>query len=139
METLNLEDMQSLIRHGYPFYKDAVYRFLSIEDADAFKRWLGKLLSDGWIDSAATPGSVQIVHPRGCAVAIAFAPGGLKALGLNEDAMNTFVGEFQEGMDAPHRARLLGDVGASDPANRANAWKQAYDVLLSRTSRNQTG
>lgn len=130
MEPLELEDIQSLVRHGYPFFDKAVYRMLSIDSPPAFRRWLATLLASGWIDSAASRGSDQLIRQRDCGVAVALTASGLKMLGLEEDALRTFVSEFQEGMAVPHRARLLGDVGESDPEEWDWGREQNIDVLL---------
>ena len=39
-----------------------------------------------------------------------------KQLGLPEDGLGTFPRQFQEGMTAPDRARILGDLGDEDPS-----------------------
>jgi Dyp-type peroxidase family len=44
------------------------------------------------------------------ALLVAYAPSGLRRLGLSEDALATFPVAFQDGMTAPWRARALGDA-----------------------------
>jgi hypothetical protein len=47
---------------------------------------------------------------------VAFSAQGLAILGFNELSRDSFPAAFQHGMAAPWRARLLGDVGSSDPS-----------------------
>jgi Dyp-type peroxidase family len=51
-------------------------------------------------------------------VSIALTYNGLKALGVPENALDSFAWEFQQGMAA--RARELGDIGESSPENWEN-------------------
>ncbi|HEX9433168.1 MAG TPA: hypothetical protein VF936_10325 [Burkholderiales bacterium] len=112
-----LGDLQGLLRQGYPFFDGAAYCLFRIDDAPNVRRWLATLLhpdpGERWIDSALQFSKRLKYEDSG--VAIAFTPSGLKALGLSDDALGSFVPEFREGMAAEHRARLLGDVGPSCP------------------------
>ena len=55
-------------------------------------------------------------HPAGHhAMTIAFSAGGLAKLGMLPEELATFGIAFQQGMAAPWRARLLGDVGDQAP------------------------
>lgn len=128
MENLDLGEIQGLVRHGYPFFDTAAYRLLAIDDRDAAKRWLAELIASNQIDLADVSGALQLQKGRG--IAVAFSASGLKKLGLATDAMRTFLSEFQQGMAAAHRSRLLGDVGASDPANWHWGNDQSVDILL---------
>src|SRR2546426_4733981 len=110
-----LDDIQGFLRHGYPYFDRAAYCLFQIGGNRASaKAWLAGLVdataSEPWIDSAHL--SRHRLEHDGCGVAIAFTPSGLRELGLNDDALRTFVSEFQEGMAVEHRSRLLGDVGA---------------------------
>jgi len=118
---LELLDIQGLLRHGYPYFHDAAYCLFTIEDVQAFGGWLRALRKD-WIDEAyARKATLEEEH---FGAAIAFAANGLRKLGLKDDAMCTFPAEFQEGMVAEHRSRMLGDVGTSAPL----AWEWGGDV-----------
>ncbi len=115
-----LDDIQGLVRHGYPYFDGAAYCLFRIDDPVGARRpWLSTLLQPNpdpaqrWIHHALQD-SRRLKYGHG-SVAIAFSPSGLRKLGLSEDALNTFVPEFREGMAAEHRARQLGDVGASHP------------------------
>jgi len=122
---MDLDDIQGLLRHGYPYFNAAAYRMLEIEDRAATRGWLLELLRGNWIDSARVRAEQlqrkedkqgRAVDPQErCGVAIAFTPSGLTKLGLSADAMRTFVSEFQEGIAAPHRSRMLGDVDKNCP------------------------
>jgi Dyp-type peroxidase family len=109
---LELRDIQGLLRHGYPYFHDAIYCLFTIEDVPRFGDWL-EVLRDGWIDEAYDR-KVK-VEGENFGAAVAFTASGMRKLGLDADAMRTFPSEFQEGMVAPYRARLLGDSGASAP------------------------
>ncbi len=50
---------------------------------------------------------------QGSWVTVAFTWNGLRALGVDEDALASFPDEFQQGMAA--RAEMLGDTGANAP------------------------
>jgi Dyp-type peroxidase family len=116
MDELELADIQGLLRHGYPFQHATAYCLFHIEDPVGTGTWLNTLVNPGepWIDGAHMEASR--LRMDDCSVAIAFTASGLQGLGLNGVELQTFVAEFQEGMAVPHRSRLLGDVGPSDPS-----------------------
>lgn len=126
METLELDDIQGLIRHGYPGFDVADYLLFRIDDVQGARDWLTRLRledqpqvygapigTEAWLDSAEK--RAARLRQEDCGVAIAFTAPGLRRLGLDAQSMSTFVAEFQEGMPARHRARLLGDVDANAP------------------------
>jgi len=132
------QEIQGILRHGYPYYDRAAYCLFEIgADVAAFKAWLDELmqpLRQGLVQGRPT---ITTAHLRreltdfvGCGISIAFTPSGLRTLGLGDDALSTFVPEFQEGMSAPHRQRLLGDIDANSPANWHNHWRQRIDGVL---------
>ena len=53
--------------------------------------------------------------PERSALGAAFTAGGLRRLGLDAQALASFPTPFQDGMAAPWRARVLGDIGADAP------------------------
>ena len=103
---LELDDIQGLIARGYSHLPSACYVLLRIEDADAAKTWLASIVPD-------VPAASR--KPKDVGIHLAWTSAGLRALGLDDDALATFSREFREGMDAPHRSRILGDSGLSTP------------------------
>ena len=110
--TLELAHIQGLALFGYGHLEYAAYLFLHLGDGAQARRWLAALLPQV---TSAGESKGQEGKGRG-AVSLALTFAGLRALGLAEDALATFPRQFQEGMAAPDRARILGDVGESAPA-----------------------
>jgi Dyp-type peroxidase family len=126
LETLELDDIQGLIRHGYPYFKAADYLLLRFDDVAGTKRWLAELRREPrlvelrrepWLHSADLL-ALQL-REEDCGAAIAFTRAGLHRLGVPDDDLQSFVIEFQEGMTAEHRSRLLGDINENAPG----AWR----------------
>ena len=126
MSNVELPDIQALVRHGYGYFKDAVYCLFHIEDKTGFGDWLEDLRKT-WLDDAyVRKGELA---PEEFSVAIAFTASGLRKLGLAE-ALNTFPSEFQEGMVVKHRSRLLGDEGDNCPSGwEWGATKRGEDLV----------
>jgi Dyp-type peroxidase family len=100
------DDIQGLIIGGYGRKRAALYVLLHIEMPQEAKRWLGEIASE----------LTTCAHePDEACLNIAFTFSGLAQLGLSEGTLDDFPREFVEGMATPHRSRLLGDVGMSDP------------------------
>lgn len=106
---LEFEDIQGIIIRGYGRMDDARYVMLQIEAADLARKWLKTMLPD-------ISDSIN-VSDKDHYLNIAFTYRGLLALGLSQEASASFAYEFQEGMCTPHRQRVLGDHGISDPGN----------------------
>src|SRR4051812_28433234 len=102
---LDFEDIQHFLLTRTPALA-ARYEFLSFESAPAGRAWLG-----GLVDKVGTGRSVGTASPDARWVTIAFTYHGLRALGINEQALATFPDEFREGMAA--RAPILGMAGSS--------------------------
>ncbi|MGH7785871.1 MAG: Dyp-type peroxidase [Candidatus Binatia bacterium] len=101
-------DVQGLVRHGYGHLRSAAYLLLHIDQRAAARAWLGELIYR--ITDAASGHADTLIN-------IAFTFVGLRALGLDEEALTGFSPEFEEGLAGnPHRSRQLGDVGDSAPA-----------------------
>ena len=132
MQQLELLDIQGLVRSGYEDYGEAAYLLFAIDQPHTARGWLAGLLAAGWIGSAAeTIGFRMPADPAARQSAfIAFTRWGLNNLGLPRSAFGTFVSEFQEGMVAPHRSRLLGDVGDSAPERWYWGNRCTEDILL---------
>ena len=87
----------------------ARFVLLTIADPVEARAWLGSLKND--LTSAET-------KPAERAVNVAFTPAGLKRLGLPASCLEGFSREFIEGMDTPHRRRVLGDTTPDSPTKR---------------------
>lgn len=103
-------DMQGLLARAYGHLPHARYLLCAVTDPAAARAWLGDLAADI---------STADKRDEGCAAVVAFTAEGLAALGLSGDALATLPRPLKEGIATPHRSRILGDVGASDPA----AWR----------------
>ena len=107
------------------------YAFLSFDNPAGGRAWLAELLDrvQSTSDARATMDDAQRW------ITVAFTWHGLRALGVNEDALATFPEEFREGMAA--RADILGDTGANHPDNwvggLAGADLHAIAILFART------
>jgi Dyp-type peroxidase family len=110
MSKLDLADIQGLIASGYARQKYARFIFLRIKKVATAKHWLAQ--AAGHITTADWRSVLRDAPPHSHAN-IAFTAGGLRLLGLDEDAMGAFPREFLVGMAL--RANLLGDEGRSAP------------------------
>lgn len=122
MATLELEDIQAIIATGYTQSPAACFGLLAVEDPAAARQWLKGIAGE------ITPATKK---DSPLALNISCTHAGLRKLGLDEKALEGFLVEYQEGMTADHRQRVLGDTGQSDPAN----WKwggpgKEVDVML---------
>jgi Dyp-type peroxidase family len=102
--------MQGLLLHGYKEMNTAGYLLLKIQDARGCGQWLRELLPE--LTTAATRPREE-VHQRDSCLNLAITWEGLKALGLEHEALEMFPFEFRKGMAA--RARVLGDTGSCAP------------------------
>jgi Dyp-type peroxidase family len=104
---LELEDIQSGVLRPRPTPFAASYVLLRIDDRKAGRELMRR--ASTVVASAANPTS-----PAGDAwLSVALTFHGLRALGVPQGSLNSFVPEFQQGMAA--RATVLGDVGESNP------------------------
>jgi Dyp-type peroxidase family len=106
MTELELDDIQRGVLQGRPSPYAGAYLLLRIDDRDAGRRLIERLLPH-----VASAGAAL----EGPSLSVAFTHSGLRALGLPRDCLDSFAPEFREGMAA--RAGHLGDTGASGPAN----------------------
>src|SRR4029077_4134543 len=83
--------------------------------AAAAREWLG-VIAPATYSAADIVGQPKGVTPNPV-FNLAFTCAGLRALGLRESNLAGFSNEFREGIVTPHRQRLLGDFGPSDPTN----------------------
>jgi deferrochelatase/peroxidase EfeB len=110
--SLELDDIQSGVLHPRPSPYVGTYVLLRIDDRTAGRELVRRLHP---VVGAGQPAT----DPTSDAwVTVAFTYQGLKALGVTQASLDSFVPEFQQGMAA--RAADLGDVGDSSPTN----WEQ---------------
>jgi len=100
--------MQGLVARAYGHLTHAAYLLLDVRQPEAARSWLAQLAG---VVNRADVGA----EDKPC-VNVAFTWGGLRRLGLPEEALATFPRPLQEGMVTEHRSRLLGDTGPNDPA-----------------------
>src|SRR5512145_572367 len=105
---LELDDIQHFLMTR-PHALAARYEFLSFRDPNGARAWLGGILPKVGIASVVKAASDTDTRW----VTVAFTWSGLRAFGVDEDALATFPDEFREGMAA--RAEVLGDTGNSHP------------------------
>ncbi|HEX8530286.1 MAG TPA: Dyp-type peroxidase [Cytophagales bacterium] len=122
MTTLELEDIQGIIARGYALLPAACYGLLVVDDVAAARRWLTQIA--GEITTAKQKNTSHALN-------IGFTYPGLQKLGLPKNALDGFVVEYQEGMTAEHRQRILGDTLMSAP----DKWKwggpgKEVDIIL---------
>lgn len=104
---LELDDIQHFLLQRTPALA-ARYEFLTFRQPAAGKAWLA-----GMIDEVGTGTSARAASSDDRWVTLAFTWNGLRALGVDEEALATFPEEFRQGMAA--RATILGATGANHP------------------------
>jgi Dyp-type peroxidase family len=109
VSALESSEIQSLMFGGLGFLQEgSALLFGLADDEAAAKAWLGELLQNiRFADGRTWPD----------ATILALAASALQKLGLPDDSIATFPATFVDGMAAPWRARVLGDVGESAPEN----------------------
>jgi Dyp-type peroxidase family len=108
---LEMDDIQALLiappRH--PFGR---YTFLSIDNRDDGRKWLAQLVTHVPSAKALLDADAE-GHVPTSGVFVALTHNGLRALGIDEEALATFPEDFRAGM--PARAEILGDTGPNSP------------------------
>ena len=106
--SVELDDVQGLVRFGYRHLTEACFLLLRVKDLAAARAWLVQVPITSAVKADPLPES---------ALQVAFTSEGLRALEVAPDLRKEFSAEFVAGMasDAA-RARRLGDVGANDPS-----------------------
>lgn len=106
-KSVELDDVQGLLRFGYKHLTEACFLLLRVTDPSAAR---------GWLAQAPVTSAVKADPPPRTALQVALTSEGLRALGVAPDLLNEFSAEFISGMagDAA-RARRLGDIGTNDP------------------------
>lgn len=121
MEKLETSDIQGIIVRGYSELPAAVFLLIGIKEQETARHWLKKIIPQ------VTTGTQK---PTDNAMNIAFTLEGLKTLGLNDRALDSFPMEFLDGMITRHKQQFLGDYGTSDPAKWEWGRKDAEPVHL---------
>jgi hypothetical protein len=105
------DDIQGLVRFAHGHLSEAAFLLLRIEDPAAARAWL----------AAAPVTDARDAHPLpDTALQVAFTSGGLRRLGLAEDAIAGFSDEFLSGMAGDDNgSRRLGDIGENGPSRWA--------------------
>lgn len=107
--SVELTDVQGLVRFGFNHLTEACYLLLHIRDAAPATAWLAGVLP--LITTA-----VKLPVKPTTAVQVAFTASGLRKLGLSKETLGGFSAEFLQGMaGSEDRSRRLGDLGASAP------------------------
>jgi len=109
---LPLQQIQGLILKGYAQVPEARFLLFQVRKASpALLSWLADLpltsAETAWNDAA----------PSSAFINIAFTFRGLRALGVDKALCERFSTPFVQGSDNAYRARVNGDVDASDPSN----------------------
>ena len=132
---LEFDDIQHILLTRTPALTGR-YEFLSFQNPTAGRAWLGRILET--VASAQTVRSSIGEEKRW--VSVAFTWNGLRALGVDEAALDTFPEEFKQGMAA--RAEILGDTGANHPDNwvgeLASPKLHAIVILFARNAEEQS-
>ncbi|MBQ4819855.1 Dyp-type peroxidase [Aquimarina sp. MMG016] len=114
---INKQNMQGLLLDSYGRLPFAKYIFIEIKDVIKFKKWLQK-----------TKFNSAEFRPEKFAINIAFSKNGLEKMDIAVDDQNGFSRPFIEGMDTPHRNRVLGDLHDNSPNKWA--WGNKKDTKL---------
>jgi len=132
-QSLELDDIQGNVVRGYgmPY---AAHLFVRVEDAERGRRTLCELAAQVTLESSGGwPGGAKPEHTLN----LAFTATGLLALGLPEEVLRTFPGEFLHGMEA-RAERFLGDTGVSAPERWAPGLRSAAHALVMIHAVNET-
>jgi Dyp-type peroxidase family len=113
MTTIELSDIQGIVLRGYGVFPVSRFVLLRVTDAELARGWLGSIASS--VFSSADVNYLTDETAPDSVLNIAFTCEGFRAFGLHETTLSGFSHEFREGMVTPHRQRLLGDFGQSDP------------------------
>jgi deferrochelatase/peroxidase EfeB len=107
-KSVELDDVQGLLRFGYKHLTEACFLLLRVKDPAAARSWLAQAPITSAMKADPLPQT---------ALQVALTSEGLRALEVAPDLLAEFSAEFVAGMasDAA-RARRLGDIGANDPS-----------------------
>jgi Dyp-type peroxidase family len=130
---LDLHDIQGLILNGYRRMRRATHLLLHVEDAGAFRTWLGTLTEEN-LESPYVTVAADWIHkppagvpPKYC-VNIAFTFSGLETVGVAAGHLETFPDDFRQG--AVERAPKASDTGPNDPRNWIEALRAEHHAKV---------
>ncbi len=125
---IDFADIQGNILRGYR--KDFVrHLVLTVNKPAAARRWLSDAISgDESVVPQITTAEEWPDGGRSSCVNIGITHAGLAALGASSTSLDSFPGEFRQGMAA--RNKLIGDTGPSDPSRWKVEWRHAEKVHL---------
>ena len=107
--SVDLDDMQGLLRFGYARHTESCFLLLAIADREAARHWLA---------AAPVASAVALAAPPPVVLQVALSCAGLRALGIADAVIDGFSTEFVDGMSGnPSRERRLGDIGSNAPDN----------------------
>lgn len=110
-EKLESSEIQSLVFGGLGFMPFGSCLLLTLaDDRGAARDWLAQLLPQIAFNDGRR-------LQRDAVVTLALGSGGLRKLGLSLAALESFPAAFTDGMTAPGRDRILGDLGGNVAAN----------------------
>ena len=122
VEELERKDIQGIVLSSYSHLYWAFYVLLEVREPVAARSGLAAI-----IDKITTAQGKE----EGASVNVALTCTGLRKLGLDKGALDSFPIAFREGMSSEHRAHILGDTGESAPSEWT--WGSAdkpVDILL---------
>jgi Dyp-type peroxidase family len=111
---LDYGDIQGTVLRGYRV-DHARHFVLRVVDAAAARRFLGSLVDDAPGVPQVTTAARWTVKPQ-CFLNLGLTCAGLAAVGVPQSSLSTFPAAFVRGATSPDTAKLVGDVGASDPS-----------------------
>ena len=108
-DALDLDDIQAGALHERPSPYVGTYVLLRVNDPQEGRDLVRRLIP------LLSPARSVLDRTPSAWMTVAFTYQGLKALGVPQESLDSFVPEFRQGMAA--RAAELGDVGDSSPEN----------------------
>ena len=133
---LNLPDIQAIILSGYGHLPHAAYLFLRLprQNGQGITPEARAALRETVPEVTGARHEKDRAKREKTALNLALTSDGLTALSHSEATLETFAPEFRGGPTEDYRARALGDVGNSDPANwewgGTSAGQTPPDLLL---------
>jgi Dyp-type peroxidase family len=122
MAELELKDIQGIVVSAYKHLHCSAFMLLRVKNAQQARAWIAQRAAEITVSEG---------KHSSRSVNLAFTYTGLQALGLKQEALDTFSFPFQEGMAVESRARLLGDIDENDPSSWDwGATNNPVDILL---------